>query len=243
MKKISIIMPTYGGKYIKEALDSVFNQTVRPYEICITVDGSKKTHKKLKRYLRKKDKKGIIVRVKNRKSNLGIGATLNDCLLMVKGDLIAWLSDDDEFLPDKLELQLKEYAKVKDKNVILYGDYNLKDKKTGKMIGYVRGIDFKDISEEKEEVMKSCFVNFCTTLIPKKVFNRVGLFDPDKRFGEDYEWLMRAIVINDVFVQYIDTVLTNYGVDKNEQATAREADKIQANDEDSRNKIRNMLKL
>jgi len=255
--KISVIIPTFGGRYISESLDSIFEQTVKPFEICITVDGKKETFEKIQKYFQEKgsnldlvdgiytgEYEGIQLKVKNRTENKGIGETLNDCILLSSGDVICWISDDDMFKPNKLEIQTKEYEKLVDKKrSILYGDYDLFDKKKNVPMWLIRGLPFEDLNDEKIAIWKSCFVNFSTTLIPREVFNIVGLFDPSKRFGEDYEWLLRAILVFDIFVKYIPGSFVNYGVDIDEQTTHKRINDIASNDEDSRQKVIELLKF
>ena len=253
--KISAFTPVYSGTYLVQTMDSVFAQSLKPADYVLTVDGKSETFTIIKDYFDQKgfplvqhkdifitEYLGIKIKVRNREINLGIGATLNDCINLCEGDCLAWVSADDEMTPQRLEISLKKYESLGCPEEVLYGDYDTEDKKTGNIIGYVRGIDFKDLQAEKDYVMRGCFVNFSTTLIPRKVFDKVGLFDPSKRFGEDYEWLMRAILVYDVFFKYIPAVLVHYGIDVNEQETHKKLDKIALNDQDSREKIQMLLK-
>ena len=257
MKTISAITPTYSGKYIEATMESIFNQTLKPLDYCITVDGKQSTFDKIVAFLKQKgielintkediyeaEYLGIKLRVKNRATNLGIGANLNDCIFMTEGDIICWCSADDEWSPNKLELQFKEYEKLGcPEDTILYCDYNLKDKINSTIMGYVKSIDIDSVEGEKIFVMKSCFVNFSTSFIPRTVFRKVGLFDPLKRFGEDYEWLMRAIAVHDIYAKCVPFTLLDYGIDPKKQETHSNAEKIIENDNDSRKKVWALLK-
>ena len=66
------------------------------------------------------------------KFNKGISAARNTGIKEANGEYIAFLDDDDEFLPKKIELQIK-YLKESKKNVgLVYGAYKEVDVGTGK---------------------------------------------------------------------------------------------------------------
>lgn len=102
MPKISVIMPVYNGeKYLREAMDSIFNQTFCDFEFIIINDASKdSTEQIIKSY-----DDDRIVYVKNEK-NLGVAGTLNRGLTLAKGEYIARMDADDLSLPERFEKQV-----------------------------------------------------------------------------------------------------------------------------------------
>lgn len=92
MPKVSILVPTYNQEnYLREALDSLINQTLDDIEILCINDGSTdKTPQILEEY-RFKDKR---IKVIN-KANSGYGATMNVGLDNATGDYIGILEPDD----------------------------------------------------------------------------------------------------------------------------------------------------
>lgn len=253
--KTSFITPVYNAKYVTKTMDSVFNQTTKPTEYCLCVDGKEESLPIVLNYFKEKNcsifkqddiyetvYRDVKVKIKFRAENRGIGATLNDCIMLSEGDLIFWLSADDQAPPDRLEISLNEWEKLLcPKDQIIYGDYTLLDLKSNNVYHRVNGIKFKSLEEEKVYVINSCFVNFSTTLIPREVFKKVGLFCSEKRFGEDFEWLMRAIVIGEIFVHHIPIVLVHYGVDVEVQETHNKKDLIYPNDLDSKKRVLALL--
>jgi len=99
--KISVVIPAYNSeKCIRETLESVFNQTLSPYEIIVVDDGSKDNTAALIQSF------GDRVRY-IRQDNQGIAAARNTGIHSATGDWIAFLDHDDLWLPTKLEKQSK----------------------------------------------------------------------------------------------------------------------------------------
>ena len=101
MVKVSVIIPAYNGdRYIAEAIDGIVAQTYTDYEIIAVDDGStdnteaviKKHPQQIEYY---------------RQVNQGVAASRNLGLSKAKGEYIAFLDQDDVFLPDKLASQVE----------------------------------------------------------------------------------------------------------------------------------------
>ncbi len=102
MPKISVIMPAYNAeKYIKEAVDSILNQTYGDFELIVINDCSKDRTKDI--LLSYTDRR--IVYLENEK-NLGVAGTLNHGLSAAQGEYIARMDSDDIALPQRFEKQL-----------------------------------------------------------------------------------------------------------------------------------------
>lgn len=108
-KLVSIVIPTHKREVecLKNAVDSVLNQTYKNVEIII-VDDSPSTYEKrpeVKAYV-----EGInhdrVIYLQNEK-NLGGSLTRNRGIDAATGDYISFLDDDDEYTLDKIEKQLK----------------------------------------------------------------------------------------------------------------------------------------
>ena len=100
--KHSIIMICYNQEqYIRQALDSVLSEKVKPYEIIIGDDCSKDgTRAILQEY---NEKYPEIIKLVLNEKNLGIFANLNNVAPKATGDLIHFLSGDDWYKPNFLE--------------------------------------------------------------------------------------------------------------------------------------------
>jgi teichuronic acid biosynthesis glycosyltransferase TuaG len=97
-------MPSYNaGRYIKESIDSVLAQTYENWELLITDDASKdNSFEIIQRYCEKDSRINLLVS----KQNHGIAKTRNLSIERAKGRFIAFLDNDDLWLPEKLERQV-----------------------------------------------------------------------------------------------------------------------------------------
>lgn len=102
MPKISVIMPAYNAEaYIKEAIDSILNQSFTDFELIVindcSVDGTEAV------VLGYSDRR--IIYFKNEK-NMGVAATLNRGLSAAKGEFIARMDSDDVAMPERFAQQV-----------------------------------------------------------------------------------------------------------------------------------------
>ena len=99
--QVSILMGVYNAeRTLEKALDSVLTQTFSAFELIACDDASTDSSLKILLRYRKKDPRIIVIR--NRR-NLGLGASLNRCLMRARGSLIARQDADDISSPDRLE--------------------------------------------------------------------------------------------------------------------------------------------
>lgn len=102
MSRVSVIIPAYDhAQFIGAAIDSVLAQTYRNYEIIVVNDGSPDdTEEVLRPYLERGQIRYFW------QENQGAAAARNLGIKMAEGELLAFLDDDDQWLPDKLEWQV-----------------------------------------------------------------------------------------------------------------------------------------
>lgn len=98
-------MATYNGaKYIREQIDSIFNQTIQDFELIICDDSSKDETLEILYDYAKKDQR---VKVYENENNLGFKKNFEKVLTLCNGDYIALSDQDDIWYPQHLELLLK----------------------------------------------------------------------------------------------------------------------------------------
>lgn len=105
---ITVITPTYKrSQYLKNAIDSVLSQTYTDFELIVVDDNPADS---VERSLTEEVMKGCndprVIYIQN-KNNLGGAVSRNRGIAEAKGDYIAFLDDDDMYLPDRLEVQVK----------------------------------------------------------------------------------------------------------------------------------------
>lgn len=123
LPKYSVLMSLYikeKPEYLRLAIDSMLNQTVKPDEIVIVEDGplTESLYAVLDEY---KTKYPQIVRTIKNEKNLGLGLALNVGLKECKNELVARMDTDDISKPDRCEKQLKVFAE--DMSLSIVGAY------------------------------------------------------------------------------------------------------------------------
>lgn len=102
---VSVIMPSYNAeKYISESIESVVHQTYANWQLVITDDRSDDRTPEIVEAYRQNDPRIDFV-IADQHS--GIAATRNQSLARAKGRFVAFLDNDDLWLPDKLEKQVR----------------------------------------------------------------------------------------------------------------------------------------
>jgi len=112
---ISIIIPTYNRcAYLFRAIESVLSQTYQDFELLIIDDGSTDETEKHVTDLIKENKKIKYIKTPNR----GVSAARNLGIHISTGELISFLDSDDEWLPDKLKIQIDFLQNNQDLNLV-----------------------------------------------------------------------------------------------------------------------------
>lgn len=181
--KVSIIIPVYNGsKYMREAIDSALAQSYPNVEVIVVNDGSNDngaTEKIALSY-------GERIRYFSKK-NGGVSTALNFGIQRMTGDYFSWLSHDDVYYPNKVEMQINYLIENNTRKTILYGGYELIDESSK-----IRAQIKPDKVYPKEKLNISLFpllrglINGCSLLIHKSHFKKSGLFDDNLLLVQDY---------------------------------------------------------
>lgn len=168
--KVSVIIPTYNRvDVISRAAQSVLDQTVSDFELIIVDDQSSDSTEEEVRKLQDKDER---VRYIKHKENRGGSSARNTGISQARGEYLAFLDSDDEWLPEKLEKQLNlfENSAVSDLGAI-YTWKKIIDEKE-------EIIDRKDFKGEVlYNFLSGMGVSTSTLIIKKEVISDCGKFD------------------------------------------------------------------
>jgi glycosyltransferase involved in cell wall biosynthesis len=185
--KVSIILPTYNGeKYIRRAIESILSQSFSDWELIIINDcSSDNTEIILKEYIAKDVR---IFYIKN-EINLGVHKSLNKGLKEAKGDYIARIDDDDEWIDkDKLKKQIEFLENNKD-YVLVGTGVVLVDIYGNEINRYLMPILDKDI--RKKLLRINCFIH-SSVVFRKSILDMSGNYDG---LLEDYDlWLRMGVL-------------------------------------------------
>jgi glycosyltransferase involved in cell wall biosynthesis len=98
---VSVVMPVFNGeKYLREAIDSILNQTLKDFELIIIDDGS--TDGTLKKIQKIQDSRIVI----HCQENMGQALARNAGIALARGKYIAMMDADDISLPERFEKQV-----------------------------------------------------------------------------------------------------------------------------------------
>lgn len=116
---VSVVIPMYNSsKTIIRALESVALQTVQVKEIIVIDDGSvDESSSIVQEYSLKSNIDIILVK----KKNGGVSSARNKGMSIAKGEFVAFLDSDDEWVPEKLEVQMPFFS---EDGVVLVGGHH-----------------------------------------------------------------------------------------------------------------------
>jgi glycosyltransferase involved in cell wall biosynthesis len=101
---VSVVMPVYnGGKYLREAIESILAQTFQNFELIVVDDGSTDCSPSILGGYGQKDERIVIL---THSMNQGIAMALNRGLKIARGKYIARMDADDVSLPERIEKQV-----------------------------------------------------------------------------------------------------------------------------------------
>lgn len=198
---VSVIIPTFNRiKFIDRAIESVINQSLYPDEIIVVDNGSTDgTVDHIKNNYPK-----VIILVENR---LGVSFARNKGIKESKCDWVAFLDSDDQWLPKKLEKQMKLINDTNNDIFLIHCDEywikNRKKKNQKKKHKKKGGLIF-------DECLKLCCISPSSAIIKKDKLLQIGLFDENLSVCEDYDlWLRISILYPVIFVD--QKLIIKYG--------------------------------
>ena len=172
---VSVVIAVRNGeRFLSSAVESVLEQDYQPFEI-IVVDGHST------------DRTAEIVRSYRQlryvsQANRGVADAWNVGIDASRGELIAFLSHDDRWTPDKLRVQVS------------YMQTHREVEYTIARVKFVLQPGFSVPPGFRRELLEGDHVGQLmeTLVVWKSLFTRIGKFDPNLRTAEDADWYARA---------------------------------------------------
>lgn len=180
ISSLSVIIPSYNrARWLPRSLLSVRKQTLPVNEIIVVDDGSTDATETLI----KSDYPDIVYL---QQDNKGVSTARNHGIEKATGEWLAFLDSDDEWLPDKLEIQKDALAAVSEVKICHTEEIWIRDgkqvnpmKKHAKTGGWIF-----------QNCLPLCAMSPSSILIHRSVFETVGNFDESLPACEDYDlWL------------------------------------------------------
>ena len=192
---VSVVVPTFNrATVLPRAIESVLAQQWPSLELIVVDDGSSdQTIELLNRdYVNKHAELRVISQ-----ANSGVSAARNAAIKQAKGEWIALLDSDDEWLPNKLQqqcdalqtsgLQVCHTQELWIRNGVRVNQMNKHQKSGGRIFN---------------ACLPLCAMSPSSIVIHRSVFDRVGLFNEALPACEDYDlWLRIAALYEVAYVE------------------------------------------
>lgn len=199
---VTCIIPTYNrADKLINAIESVLSQSYSNIELLVVDDQSGDNTKKTVEAIIKEDSRVNYLYNPNKGGN----NARNYGIIHAKGELIAFLDDDDWWVDTKLEKQINVFQILGSKYGVVYCTFARK-KVTGKISrrhpGKLSVIKNGDILNR---LLKRNFITTSTIMVRADVFQKSGMFDPKYKSFQDWELLTR--IAKDFHFYYLKEIL------------------------------------
>ncbi len=186
---VSVVMPVYNGeKYLREAIDSILNQTFKDFELLLINDASTDNSEKIINSYND----SRIIYIKN-EQNLGLIKTLNKGLDLAKGEFIARMDQDDISHSERFEKQLIIFKKNPEIGVCGTWFTLFRENHKDKIIEHPEYNDSIKIG-----LLTSCFIGHPTVMMRKKAIENYR-YDVNYQAAEDFELWTRLIRVTQFY--------------------------------------------
>jgi len=177
-------MSVYNGqKYLRQAIDSVLNQSFRDFEFIIIDDGSTD---KSPQILAKYQNKDSRIRVVHQR-NLGLTKSLNKAIKLARGKYLARIDADDLAYDSRFEKQVR-FLEKHPKIGLIGSRVNIIDEK-GKIIGKL-SYPIEDHVIRKHLIWHNPFCH-SSVMLRKEVIKKTGSYSESFICAQDYDLWMR----------------------------------------------------
>jgi glycosyltransferase involved in cell wall biosynthesis len=200
---VSVVIPAYNAQaFLARAIRSVEQQTFEDFEIVVVDDGSTDGTA---------DVAGSFSSVRLvRRPHLGAAATRNRGLEEARGDLVAFLDADDEWLPEKLARQL-EFMESMRSSFSYTDSYIVRDGRRRRYSDLARPRRGEILAPLLDEWLDQAFITINTVVAARVLLRSVGGFEGGipTASNEDYGlWLKLAL--RGTRFDYLDEPLALY---------------------------------
>jgi glycosyltransferase involved in cell wall biosynthesis len=204
---VSVIIPTHNrAAFLGRAVASVLGQTCQDFEIIVADDAS--SDETAQAVQRIGDRR---LRYFRHPVARGEAATTNTGLRQARGDFIAFLHDDDVWLPAKLQRQLELFERSSAKLGAVYSGFvevaGVSGKELRTLVPAKRGDVFKELCGQNSIGVPS------TVMVRRACFVKTGFFDEAIAYGADYDMWIR--IARHYHFDYVAEPLVLYSVHEN----------------------------
>lgn len=186
--KYSVLMSVYikeSPVYLKESLESMVNQTIKPSEIVLVKDGplTEALEEVIQMYV---DRFPGLFNIIEFKENRGLGEALRVGVTKCSNELIARMDTDDIALPDRCEKQLKEFEKNSGLDIVGCQIIEFEGNTSNEISRRILPTEHEEIYEFAK---KRCPFNHMTVMYKKDSVIKVGNYKSLPLFEDYYLWV------------------------------------------------------
>lgn len=210
---VSVVCLCYNhDKFVREAIESVLNQTYPNVQIIVVDDCSNDESVSVIEHITVEHPNIIFLSLKE---NLGNCAAFNRGLALATGDFVIDFATDDVMLPQRLERQVDHFSRLDESYGVVFSDavyinangrnlrYHTEHLVKKKLISRVpEGWVFRD-------VLRRYFICAPTMLVRREVFLKLNGYDENLAY-EDFDFWVRSS--REFKYAYLDEVLTKVRV-------------------------------
>ena len=189
--KISVIMACYAGdrlNTLKEAVDSINNQTIPYHEFIIIADGP--ISNSIEEYLNEIKNRNSQLKLIKLDENKGAGYARNYGMKLSKGDYIAIMDADDISIPTRFERQFKALKHNNVDAVWAWQEEFYDD--SGKFAGIKRSSETHD--EIVKELKFRCLLPDPTTFMKRECFEKTGGYGEFRNVNIDHKFFVNMVL-------------------------------------------------
>jgi glycosyltransferase involved in cell wall biosynthesis len=174
MPTVSVLMNCYNGeKYLREAIDSVYAQTYTDWEIILWDDASTDRTEEIARSYDAK------LRYFKGEKSISLGQARNYALGKASGEFIAFLDQDDLWMPQKLEMQIPLFKTDEKIGIVISDSYIFND--TEEIVKQIHRRKKPPTGYVFKELLKNYFISLETTIIRRVALESLNYWF-DERF-------------------------------------------------------------
>lgn len=176
---VSVILPVFNGEpHLAEAIQSVINQTWSAVELIVVDDGSTDRSCEIVRSFSPAD---IAIKLLSQ-ANAGVSATRNRGIAAARGDLVAFLDQDDHWADNTLQAHVTFHQQHPDTAYTL-----------GQQVCFLDGIEQPPawFQLQKLDVPHTGYLPG-TLMVKRHLFEQIGVFDTQYPISSDADWFARA---------------------------------------------------
>ncbi|MFC2157980.1 glycosyltransferase family 2 protein [Acidobacteriota bacterium] len=197
---VSVVIPTFNrAGVIERCIKSVQDQTYRDFEIVVVDDASKDNTAEVVEKIQ--DER---IRYIKLEKNTGPSQSRNIGIEKSRGKYIAFLDDDDEWLPEKLEVQVRIFDEADEKIGAVYSAF-WRIQKNKRLYIPSKKIKKKE-GDLLDNVLKRYMIGTPAILVRKDVLDEVGYFDAELRALVDWDLWIR--IARAYHFRFVDKPLT-----------------------------------